>query len=103
MDEAVTPDVLRLARLIAASGFPADGAAGSERTEPYHVPEAARILGIHKATLYREIQRGHCRAYRIGNGPGAIRIPIPALAEYQCRIEANAMTETAPKLRAVTA
>lgn len=102
MDSELTPEVIRLARLIAASGV---AAAVSEpaRVEPYRVPEAAKIVGVHQATLYREVRAGNCRAFRIGTGKGAIRIPPEALAEYLKRIEARAAVAVAPQLRAVTA
>ena len=47
----------------------------------YDVAEAAKVLGVSKSLLYREIQRGNCTIpYRkIG---GRIIIPQKALDEY---------------------
>lgn len=91
MDEAVTPDVLRVARMIVASGVSAAGAA-PVRTEPYRVDEAAKALGISRPTMYREIARGNCRAERFGVGRGTIRITVEDFAEYKRKIRTQAVT-----------
>ncbi len=39
----------------------------------FRVDEAAKILCLHKSTVYRQINRGDLEAYRIG---GSLRIPV---------------------------
>jgi excisionase family DNA binding protein len=95
VDEAVPPHALRLARLIAAAGYATPDPVPS-RTAPYTVREAAAIIGCCRATLYREIQRGRCRAYRIGEGRGTLRIKVEAFREYLRSLEANAATSAEP-------
>jgi excisionase family DNA binding protein len=41
------------------------GTKGIER-QTFSVPEAARVLGVHKETLYKAIKRGEIKAIRIG-------------------------------------
>jgi excisionase family DNA binding protein len=91
VDEVISPEVLRIARILAASGIPAETTTPA-RTRPYRVPEAAKILDIHPVTLYREVSSGNCRAERSGKGRGTIRIPVDALAEYKVRIQRRAAT-----------
>jgi excisionase family DNA binding protein len=43
------------------------------------VSEAARVLGVHKLTLYRYIRQGRIPALRIGT---CVRLNPKALAEY---------------------
>lgn len=93
----ITPAVLDLARLLAASGFtapPGPGPAPS-RVRPFRVREAAAQLGVHPGTVYREIQRGNLRAYRIGEGRGAMRVPVDALADYKLRVTRAALEPVA--------
>jgi excisionase family DNA binding protein len=47
------------------------------------VAEVALRLGVHKTTVYREIKAGRLKAYRIGTGRGAVRVPEASLAEYE--------------------
>jgi len=89
VEEVISPEVLRIARILAASGIPAESACPG-RTKPYRVAEAAAILDIHPVTLYREVKIGNCRAERAGRGRGTIRIPVDALAEYKIRLTARA-------------
>lgn len=42
--------------------------------------EAARRTGLSRTLIYREIERGHLRAYRVG---GRLRITQQALAEWK--------------------
>jgi excisionase family DNA binding protein len=89
VDGGITPGVLALARMIAATA--GTGVLGEpERSKPYLVAEIVEILRVDKATVYREIERGHLRASRIGRGRGTLRIPVDALAEYQQRTQARA-------------
>lgn len=90
MEEVISPEVMRIARILAASGIPADSCTPA-RTKPYRVSEAAEILDIHPVTLYREVRSGACRAQRAGRGRGTIRIPVDALAEYKLKIQARAV------------
>lgn len=89
MEAAISPEVMRIARILAASGIPAETAC-PERTKPYRVPEAAELLDIHEVTLYRDIRLGHCKARRHGTGRGTIRIPVDYLAEYKLWLEDRA-------------
>ena len=43
-----------------------NAATGGLERQTYSVPEAARILGVHKETLYNAISRGEIKAIRIG-------------------------------------
>ena len=89
MDGGITPGVLALARMIAATA--GTGVLGEpERSKPYVVAEVVEILRVDRATVYREIERGHLRAQRIGRGRGTLRIPADALAEYKLRIQTRA-------------
>jgi excisionase family DNA binding protein len=42
--------------------------------------EAARQTGLSRTLIYREIERGHLRAYKVG---GRLRITLGALAEWK--------------------
>ena len=46
------------------------------------VSEASRRMSVSKSTVYREIDAGELRAYRIGPGKGSVRIPEDAILEY---------------------
>ena len=95
MDDAVNPDVLRVARMIVASGIPATSPAVPVRKKPYTVREAASAIGISVATMYREVARGHCTANRICGGRGAIRIPVADFEDYRRKTQAAAVTTPA--------
>lgn len=44
--------------------------------------QAAQQTGLSRTLIYREIERGHLRAYKVG---GRLRITPEALAEWKCR------------------
>lgn len=46
------------------------------------VSEASERMRLSKSTLYREIDAGELRAYRLGRNKGAVRIPEDAIDEY---------------------
>lgn len=54
--------------------------------------DAARQTGLSRALIYREIERGHLRAYKVG---GRLRITPEALAEWK-RAHAVAPRPQAP-------
>jgi excisionase family DNA binding protein len=99
VDEVLDERVLMIARVIAAAGIQPV----PERTEPYAVAEAAKIIGINKSTLYRQIQSGKCKALRIGTGRGTLRITPAHLSAYKAYLEAQAVPEPPRTLRMVTA
>jgi excisionase family DNA binding protein len=54
--------------------------------------EAARQTGLSRTLIYREIERGHLRAYKVG---GKLRVTPDALAEWK-RLHAVLPRSTAP-------
>jgi len=52
-----------------------------------HVTEAAELLGISRATMYREIEAGRIKTVRIGR---ARRVPLRALEAYVAELETRA-------------
>jgi excisionase family DNA binding protein len=54
--------------------------------------QAARETGLSRTLIYREIERGHLRAYKVG---GRLRIPRDALAEWK-RLHAVAPRLSSP-------
>jgi excisionase family DNA binding protein len=53
-------------RLGTPKSVEANPATGGLERQTYSVPEAARLLGVHKETLYKAIIRGEIKAIRIG-------------------------------------
>lgn len=49
------------------------------------VSEIAALLGVHKSTIYRDVESGRIDAYRVGKGRGTVRISGDAFAEYRRR------------------
>ena len=49
------------------------------------------MLDVHRATVYRDVSEGRCRALRVGKGQGVIRIPVDAFNEYRQRLEVQAV------------
>lgn len=76
----------------AVEGAPA---APPHPARPYRVAEVAALLDVDPTTIYRQIKAGRLKAYRIGTGRGAVRVPVSALAEYQATITAAALAEVA--------
>jgi excisionase family DNA binding protein len=70
-------------------------APAAQPARPYRVAEVAALLDVDPTTIYRQIKAGRLRAYRIGTGRGAVRVPASALAEYQASITAAALAEVA--------
>jgi excisionase family DNA binding protein len=60
------------------------GEASGPATEPPAADlsprDAARQTGLSRTLIYREIERGHLRAYKVG---GRLRITLEALAEWK--------------------
>ncbi len=46
------------------------------------VDEASERMRVSKSTVYREIDAGELRAYRLGPNKGAVRVPEDAIDEY---------------------
>lgn len=90
--EAIPPNVLRIAKALAASGIDLGDVAKpkDEREKPYRVAEVARLLDVHRATVYRDIEAGRCEAYRIGEGSGALRIAVEDFEAYKTRLKSRA-------------
>lgn len=87
---AITPAVLEVAHAIVHGLLPAQGNE-PQRTKPYRVGEVAAMLDVHRATVYRDVSEGRCRALRVGKGQGVIRIPVDAFNEYRQRLEVQAV------------
>jgi excisionase family DNA binding protein len=68
---------------------------GQRWRRPYRVLEVALALDVHVSTIYRDIESGKLRAFRLGQGRGTLRIPHEAFAEYQQRLMADAVTKPA--------
>jgi excisionase family DNA binding protein len=60
-------------------------------TQDLSPSQAADQTGLSRTLIYREIERGHLRAYRVG---GRLRITPDALAEWK---ELHAVAPRAPK------
>jgi excisionase family DNA binding protein len=60
------------------------------QVKPYRVADVAALLDVHPVTIYRDIEAGRLKAYRVGAGRGAIRIPREALATYLDSLSAAA-------------
>lgn len=54
----------------------------TDNGRPMRVKEAAALLDVHVATIYREIEAGRLYALRVGEGRGTLRIPRRAWNEY---------------------
>lgn len=54
------------------------------RPEPalMHVADAARVLGISRATAYRLVASGELQSVRMGTGKTIVRVPRTALIHY---------------------
>jgi excisionase family DNA binding protein len=61
---------------------------------PFKVAEVALMLGVHKSTIYRDIQEGSLRALRVGTGKGALRIRPEHLDAYMALLEVRAVEPT---------
>jgi excisionase family DNA binding protein len=87
--EDLSPDILEMARVLIASGVTAqhtqEDMPRDDERPPYTVPEAAAIMRVHEATLYRAIQKGELRAFSAGSGGRAIRIPAGELDAFKKR------------------
>jgi len=46
------------------------------------VPEAAKLLRVHRATVYRKIEDGDLHAVRLGRGKSHFRIPEDELTRW---------------------
>lgn len=66
-------------------------ASASGTVRPFRVAEVAARFDVDVTTIYRDIKAGRLKAFRIGTGRGAVRIPAAALAEYEANITAAAM------------
>jgi excisionase family DNA binding protein len=91
--EAIPPEVLKVARALVAGGLDLGGAAAQpkeQRQKPYRVAEVADLLDVHRATVYRDIDARRCGAYRIGEGSGAIRIPVEDFEDYKALLKSQA-------------
>ncbi|MBS2539261.1 helix-turn-helix domain-containing protein [Catenulispora sp. NF23] len=58
---------------------------------PFKVAEVAVMLGVHRSTIYRDIEEGRLRALRVGSGKGALRILPDALDAYFALLEVRAV------------
>jgi len=47
-----------------------------------HVADAARVLGISRATAYRLVASGELQSVRMGAGKNIVRVPRAALMRY---------------------
>jgi excisionase family DNA binding protein len=91
--EAIPPEVLKVARALVAGGLDLCGAAAQpkeQRQRPYRVAEVAALLDVHRATVYRDIDAGKCGAYRIGEGSGTIRIAVEHFEDYKALLQSQA-------------
>lgn len=68
---------------------------GQRPRGPYTVKQVAAALGVSGSTVYRDIEAGRLKAYRIGVGKGTLRIPHDALQRYMARITSEAVTKPA--------
>lgn len=66
-----------------------------EIRKPYRVAQVAAMLGVHQATIYRDIEAGRLKALRVGAGKGALRILPAALDAYFALLEVRATAEVA--------
>lgn len=96
--EAIPPEVLKVARALIAGGLDLSSAAARpepKRTKPYRVAEVANLLDVHRATVYRDIESGRLEAHRIGSGSGAIRIAPEDFEKYRAYTKTKAVTRRA--------
>ena len=93
-DQVIPPAVLKVAEALIASGIEIPPLTPSPqlRKEPYRVAEIASALGVHRATIYRDIEAGRCEAYRIGEGSGALRVEPADFEKYKQFIKGRAAT-----------
>jgi excisionase family DNA binding protein len=78
--------------------------ASSPRSDPsrpaaellLRIPEAARVLGVGRTTLYRLIDNGDIRVLRIGR---AVRIPVDELQAFVARHHDHGVASTRPSFR----
>jgi excisionase family DNA binding protein len=66
--------------VLVAWGFTEEGDRETEVTQDLSPGQAADQTGLSRTLIYREIERGHLRAYRVG---GRLRITLDALAEWK--------------------
>jgi excisionase family DNA binding protein len=85
VEERISPDVMAVARVLAAAGLAARPEPEPADLPPYTVPEAATQLKVDQSTLYRAIQKGRLGAYSVGSGGRAIRIPAAELEAFKAR------------------
>lgn len=93
--EAIPPAILQLAKALVASGVdldPAPPRRTETRRKPYRVAEVATALDVHRSTVYRDIETGRCRAYRVGRGRGALRISVDDFEKYKDFLRSRAAT-----------
>lgn len=92
--EAIPPAILRLAEALVA-GVDLNAAPPQRkktRTKPYRVAEVAGALDVHRSTVYRDIEAGRCRAYRVGSGRGTLRISVDDFESYKDFLRSRAAT-----------
>ena len=51
----------------------------------YTVSEVAKLLRVHKSTVYRDVESGRIDAFRVGKGRGTVRVTAAALRAYRKR------------------
>lgn len=93
--QAVPPEVLKIAQALVASGLDLCGGSkrpDKQRKKPYRVAEIAALLDVHRATVYRDIESGRLEAHRIGSGSGALRIEPEDYEKYRAYTKAKAAT-----------
>lgn len=66
--------------------------AAAQTEKPFRVADIAKMLDVHVATIYRDIEAGRLRALRVGSGKGALRILPAALDAYLALLEVRPTT-----------
>lgn len=64
-------------------GFPTGDVVEFGGRRALSVAEVATMYGLHRATVYRDIEAGRLMAFGFGEKGGAIRVPITALPGYE--------------------
>lgn len=62
------------------------------------VSEASKHMRVSESTVYRAIDAGEIRAYRLGFGKGVVRIPEDAIDEYLSARIIHASTDSGATL-----